>query len=297
MINTGVITTGECVQFIEDQYGYGHPEAVRVVAIALEYGLKASACDHGFFEVRASRKWPGWVILTDREREPTERVARSVPVRYSSAPNRSATNTRRETAMARGQRAAAAAKPARARRAAPDPEPDEEAKDYTAYADKDPTPTMEDFADWLIAEVFEDNLEDLDEDSFREGVRLGGTLRMEFQASEFNQTRRAERAAEREDAAAAKSKPEAAKPARRGKAATEPEPEDLEDEAGDEDLEEEVEETKPARGRGRTAAKPAAAKPTARRGAPAPPGKPPARQADRPARGRGRSRSTDEAPY
>jgi len=194
--------------------------------------------------------------------------------------------------MARGQRATAAAKPARTRRAAPEPEPEpeESGKDFTAYADKEPTATMSDFADWLIAEVYEDDLGDIDEDSFREAARLGPTLYHYFQASDFNKQRKAERAAEREEVE------DSPPPTRRGRAKPEPEPEpeDLEEpEEPEEEPEEEEEQPKPAR-RARTA-KPAASAP--RRGAPTPPGKPAARTADRPVRGRGRSRTSDEAPY
>jgi hypothetical protein len=139
---------------------------------------------------------------------------------------------------------------------------DDEAKDYTPYAGKSPTPTMTDFSDWLLAEVYGDDLpEGFDEDTFREGVRLGGTLRMEFQRSDFCRERREER-----KMAAAKA---AAKPAKTTKAAK-AEPETP---------------AKPAKPSKPTAAKPtakptAAAKPTAKR---AVPGKPAGRAADRPA--------------
>lgn len=85
---------------------------------------------------------------------------------------------------------------------------DEEAKDYSAYAGKSPTPTMEDFGEWLLTEVYGDEYPG-DEDSFLEGVRLGGTLRMEFQRSDFCKERRAERqqkAAEEKAARARKAK-------------------------------------------------------------------------------------------
>lgn len=60
-----------------------------------------------------------------------------------------------------------------------------EAKDFRGYATKAATPTMEAFADFLIAEVYGGTLPDgLDEATFRKGVALGGSLRMPFQASE-----------------------------------------------------------------------------------------------------------------
>lgn len=94
-------------------------------------------------------------------------------------------------------------------------------KDYTGYADKAPTATMSDFAEWLVDEVYGGKYPG-DEDDFVNGVRLGGTLRMEFQRSEFNIQRREERRQER--AAAAEAEPEeeeapAPKRAARGKTA------------------------------------------------------------------------------
>lgn len=89
--------------------------------------------------------------------------------------------------------------------AEPEPEDteDEEAKDYTVYAGKDATATMADFGEWLLAEVYGDEYPG-DADSFLDGVRLGGTLRMEFQRSDFNIERREQRAAEREAERAAR---------------------------------------------------------------------------------------------
>ncbi|HEV2698976.1 MAG TPA: hypothetical protein VGU90_13345 [Terriglobales bacterium] len=83
------------------------------------------------------------------------------------------------------------AKPARRQRQSePEPAPDTAElngdKDYTVYADKQITPTMEAFADWLIDEVFEGDMpRGFDEDSFRKGVALGGSTRMDFQRSTF----------------------------------------------------------------------------------------------------------------
>jgi len=109
-------------------------------------------------------------------------------------------------------------------------EAEDSEKDYTVYADKDTTFTMENFATWLIDEVYEGKLpKDMDEDVFRKGVALGGSLRMEFQRSEWWKEVRAEHQAEREAEKATKAKAKAAeaaeeepaprKPAR-GKAST-----------------------------------------------------------------------------
>src|ERR1700751_631121 len=76
----------------------------------------------------------------------------------------------------------------RRRQPEPEPEPVESngSKDYTVYADKPITPTMEAFADFLIDDVYEGDLpKGFDEDSFRKGVALGGSTRMDFQRSEY----------------------------------------------------------------------------------------------------------------
>jgi hypothetical protein len=58
-------------------------------------------------------------------------------------------------------------------------------KDLTRYATADATPTMEAFADFLIAEVFGGTLpKGIDLASFRKGVALGGSTRMDFQKSD-----------------------------------------------------------------------------------------------------------------
>jgi hypothetical protein len=76
---------------------------------------------------------------------------------------------------------------------------EEPVKDYTPYASKAITPTMQDFHDWLNIEV--GDLSGMDPARV---VSLAGTLRMEFQKSEFCHERREERKAA---AAAAKAKP------------------------------------------------------------------------------------------
>lgn len=58
-------------------------------------------------------------------------------------------------------------------------------KDLAKLADASATPTMEAFADFLIAKVYGGTLpKGVDEKSFREGVRLGGSTRMDFQRSD-----------------------------------------------------------------------------------------------------------------
>jgi hypothetical protein len=161
---------------------------------------------------------------------------------------------------------------ARGVKAAPrkaEPVVDEEAEpDYTVYRDKGPTGTMEAFADWII-EVCEIEFPNgKAEEQFRDGVRLGGTLRMEFQRSDFWKTdKRNPRsdAGRKARATANGSQSETpAKPAtRRGRA--KPAAEIEEDETAEETA-------KPASRPRRTAAKPAtASRRSGRRGAAAKP--------------------------
>jgi hypothetical protein len=155
-------------------------------------------------------------------------------------------------------------------------------KDFTIYAEKEPTGTMVAFADWLIDVCELDFPNGKAEENFRFGVQLGGTLRMDFQASEYW------RADERNPRSPAGKKTRAAAnggatTTRRGKAQADEE--EIEEEEGEE---QEQETAKPTR-RGRAAAKPAA---TGR-------GRKPA--AAKPAatgRGRGRKPAADAAaPY
>jgi hypothetical protein len=59
-------------------------------------------------------------------------------------------------------------------------------EDFTSYASKTISPTLEAFADWAIAEVYGGQLpEGLDEDTFRRAIALGGSTRGYFQKSEW----------------------------------------------------------------------------------------------------------------
>lgn len=293
------MTADEMGFLIDQRYGTGLDIGDRIAAIAIRYGEKAEPYDYGFFTVRrvGSSKL---VMLTDRERDASEdrprQVDRQRKVGYGSSSTAMTTDPRR-IKMPRGQRAAAAAAPTRGRgRAAAAPaEPEADGpEDYTVYRDKEPTTKMTKFADWIIDNVYEGELTKDDfkdqEDAFREGVRLGGTLRMKFQASPENQAdleaARAAREAEEEPAPApargrrgAAAKEEPAAPARRGRGrpAKAAEPDEDEGDEGDEGQEAEPEPQPTRRRTGRAAAQPAG------------------RAADRPAGRRGRA--TAEAPY
>jgi hypothetical protein len=154
---------------------------------------------------------------------------------------------------------------------------EEEARDFTAYAGKEPTNTMLAFADWLISEVGLEFKTKAHEQEFRDGVRLGGTLRMEFQASDYWK----EHDLNPRSPANQNGK---AKPAAKGKAKAQVAEDEPEDEP-EEDTEDEAP-AKPAR-----ATRGTGAKPTTRRGTGKPAGKPAGR------RGAAAAASTGEAPY
>lgn len=147
---------------------------------------------------------------------------------------------------------------ARPSRQAPAPEPEETTaslngdKDYTVYADKPITPTMQAFHEWLedVTGI------ELDERS----VSLGGSLRMDFQRSDFwaeddrnrrNKVAEPEPDEDEEEEAQPRrrsgkstkaSAPAPAKPSRRRRAEPEPEPPEDEEDEEDEDIEDEPEE-------------------------------------------------------
>lgn len=59
-------------------------------------------------------------------------------------------------------------------------------KNYRDYATRETTPTMKAFGDWILAEVYGGELpENLDPVTFYRSVALGGSLRMDFQKSDF----------------------------------------------------------------------------------------------------------------
>ncbi len=172
------------IKQLQDKYGFKHDRAERILDIARRYQVNNEPVPGGYVTVR---QWP------DTGRFSIEEHVGKEPGKVAPAPardyNQSSTPSprkRRET-MPRGRAAAAVAESAET----------ETATDYTVYKDKEPTATMSDFADWIIQEVGLEFTSKPAEAAFRDGVRLGGTLRMEFQRSDFNKTRREERRAAR----------------------------------------------------------------------------------------------------
>jgi len=136
--------------------------------------------------------------------------------------------------------------------------------DYSPYRDKASSDLQERMAEWLLEKIDpvahdEDGEEvELDEASFREGVRLGVALRMQFQASPENQAvleaaRAAREAGVRTDAPA---------PAKKRRVVKNAEPDDELDDESDEESEETEEPTPAAPKAKRTATRTKAAAPS-----------------------------------
>lgn len=118
----------------------------------------------------------------------------------------------------------------------------DEEPDYTVYADKAMTAKQAAFRDWILEKVdIDPTAYKTKAEAFDEGVRLGASLRMRFQASPENQELLAEERAARE---AEKAKPKAK--AKRGRRAEEPEePEEPDDELEEPEVDEEEPEPEP----------------------------------------------------
>ena len=215
---TGVHSRQDALRQLTSVYEMDHAHAVRTLSVADQMGVTAETTAKGTVSVRPMHNGKQQYEIDDGI--PAEAVAGKASVGYTGRETtRGATDrTRGAAPTTKGRQTM----PRGTRTAATEAEPNG-AVDYTAYANKDATDTMLDFGDWLISEVYGDKYKG-DEDSFRDGVRLGGTLRMEFQRSDLNQERRAARKAEREQAAqeaqeakvaakADKAKAEASKPA------------------------------------------------------------------------------------
>ncbi len=191
--------------------------AGRILEIAREHGHKAHPVKAGILDVRYSRTGIYTVSFPDPENIPASKRPPIAPVgsdRYTHSPIAKKNNRQeiQEDKMA----------PRKAQATAPPAETEETAKDYTEYATKPLTPTMQDFAEWLEA-----NVGDLGKMEADRLVALGPTLYHDFQASDFNRERKAERRAAKETesmaekpSAAAKEEAKAPAKAPRGRAAS-----------------------------------------------------------------------------
>lgn len=204
----------EATTFLTDDQGIPENWAAHVVQIARQFGEKAEPVASGYVTVTWS-KAAGYTIQMPGSRKVFSAMLAKAPATRYSQSRTSGKPKLKETTMP-------------GKTAAPAVEETEEAKDYTVYATKPATATMVDFADWLIDEVGLEFKTEAAELAFRKGVALGGTLRMEFQRSDLNKERRAQRAKERaesngaEDEAEPEAKPTPAKRGRPAKGATDP---------------------------------------------------------------------------
>ena len=119
---------------------------------------------------------------------------------------------------------------------------EEEPPEFAEFAEKAASPLQADMAEWLreVTGIVPEDLADMDT-AFNEGVRLGVALRIQYQKSERNKSRRARPADEDDEAPKTSSK--------KAKARKAAEPDDDDDDEDDE---------APAKGKGKKAAEPAA---------------------------------------
>lgn len=114
--------------------------------------------------------------------------------------------------------------------------------DYTPYADKEPTDLQRRFGEWILDKTGIEFGTNKEEAAFKEGVRLGTALRMQFQGSPENQEVLEARKA------AVEERKTAPKPKRgRGRPKAEVEPEEVDEEPEeDEEEDDEPEDAAPA---------------------------------------------------
>jgi hypothetical protein len=217
-IKAGPFAKKEFIDFVAVWYGMSRDHGAELWRITLEFDRKAQPCSGGLFwsSTVGGGKNAAFVIVEDNSgkdfsKKSPETVARTPAVRYATSSSKKSsaitqTPSRRATKMPRTAKAQKATEEVveEAEETAAEVEEADEARDYTVYADKAITASMQDFHDWLNEEVG-----DLSEMDTVRIVALAGTLRMEFQKSDFNQERRSERKAAREAAAAAEPETEA----------------------------------------------------------------------------------------
>jgi hypothetical protein len=144
---------------------------------------------------QAQRRVVGVTVVTKKKSSgsPPDRVALPAATGYTGRLPKVKNSSRpKEREMARGRAAAAPVEEVEV----------EEAEDYTVYATKTITATMDDFATWIVDEVYGGDEAAFKKASSERIVSLAGTLRMKFQASDFNIEQREARKLEREAARA-----------------------------------------------------------------------------------------------
>lgn len=157
----------------------------RILEIVREVGVKAFlTATKGMMEVRRGSNRSLFILCTPEKVADATSPGYTGPGKKESKPAKPTSAKPRSSTMAKAT--------------VTETEDETTEKDYTQYAGKEPTATMADFAEWLIeVGAVGEFPSKAAEAAFRDGVRLGGTLRMDFQGSAFNKERRAERQAAR----------------------------------------------------------------------------------------------------
>ncbi len=214
-----MISAGAALAQLQNKYAFSPDRADRILEIARRVGPNSEPVPGGIITVTFNGGTNDGFYYTIEENTSASSRKVVAEAREDYTQTRTLKPPVKGRTMARG------------RTAAPVAAETEEARDYTVYKDKEPTATMVDFADWIVEEVGVEFGTAKEMAAFRDGVRLGGTLRMEFQRSDLNKTRREERRAARvtgnganEPAPASEPAPaepeaaaEPARPARRGR--------------------------------------------------------------------------------
>lgn len=211
-----LITGGQALTRLTRDCRFPEAKARRLLNIAWEFGQKAEPCPGGYVHIWYHGKDDTdqyiYSVVEHIGLANSERKAytEQVPSKYSSGKARIK------------QQEGKTMPPKRTRQAAPEPETVEQngstskLDNVQKYLDRDNTPTLADYAEWFTENVVDPTQVDADR-----LMGLAVTFYGEFQASDFNRERKAERKAERAAAAPAEEEPEPepAKPAARGRGA------------------------------------------------------------------------------
>jgi hypothetical protein len=228
-----ILITGEqALQRLTLDCHFPEAKARRLLNIAWEFGQKAEPCPGGYVHI-----WYHGIDDTDQHVfSVIEHIGRKAGKALAQSARKQYTE-RNSSKLTLGETMPPRRRPAQTKQ--PEPEVEETGNGSTSKLDRldkyltgNITPTLTDYVEWFGA-----NVTDPDKLDSERLIALAVTFYGEFQASDFNKDRKAERKAARETRAASN---------------------------GDNDADEPAEAAAPARGRGRGArSQPAAAKPAA----------------------------------
>jgi len=218
------------LKVLQERFGFTEARARRILNIAWEHGLNAEAFDtpdrgRGLLRIymREEMRDRGQNALFTFEvhsgKSTSERVVKRTETEYTQdVPSKFSSGKARIT-----KRKAGMAMPPKRRTTTKAAEPEAEVPeengevDFQKYLDKNPSPTMLDYVEWMEANV--GNLDEIPSDRL---IMLGIQLYSHFQKSDFNVERREARRAEREAASEPEEPEEPEKPARGRGARTAP---------------------------------------------------------------------------